>query len=154
MASFPYDAARWRAKRSGLAILGCHYVGLPAGVPSRDHWGNPVQTSRAWLGSSEMGRDGIGSAEAAYADIVHSIHQQSTPDAGTALAEIRRCVLTIQKYPQRADYLKAMLVGGVTADPVTIGKAWTESLDCAFRAQRTLPAELLTWLIELDCGLY
>ena len=48
-----------------------------------------------------------------------------------------------------ADYVVAMLP---LADPVTITDSWTVALDCALRARRCLPADLLSWLVSLDCA--
>jgi hypothetical protein len=89
--------------------------------------------------------------DSAYATVVQSIHCLATPDLGTALAEIRRSILTIQEFPSRGDYVAAMLPYGCR-DEAMLGNAWTAELDCAMRAQRTLPAELVAWLVSLDCA--
>ena len=148
---FPYSAADYRARKAGLAVLGCHYATLPPGVPARDHYGNYVQAQHVWIGAAELGKEAIGSADCAYATVVQSIHCLATPNLGTALAEIRRAILTVQEFPSREDYVAAMLPYGCR-DETMLSNAWVVELDCALRAQRTLPTELVSWLISLDCG--
>jgi hypothetical protein len=149
---FPYSAADYRAREAGLAVLACHHAAHPPGVPLRDHWGNPVKTERVWIGSSALGRDAVGRIDCAYADVTQSIHTIATPDLGTALAQIRRALLIIEEFPQRADYVAAMLPYAGGADPVTIADSWTVALDCALRARQRLPADLVSWLVLLDCA--
>lgn len=149
---FPFSAADYRAREAGLAVLGCHHAAHPPGVPLRDHWGNPVKTERVWIGSSDLGREAVGSVDCAYADVTQSIHTIATPDLGTALAQIRRALLTVEEFPQRADYVAAMLPYASGTDPVTIADSWAVELDCALRAKRCLPVELVSWLVSLDCA--
>ena len=144
---FPFTAAERRARDAGLAVLGCHYAVLPPGVPVRDGLGNYVQNTCVWIGPAELGRQGVGSVDAAYAYVVQSIHTIATPDIGTVLANIRRALLTVDEFPQRADYVEAMLPHH-NGDPQTIADAWTWDLDCALRAKKALPAELVDWLIS------
>jgi hypothetical protein len=149
---FPYSAADYRARQLGLSVLGYHYAALPAGCSTRDHYGNYVQALQVWIGSADLGRDGIGSAAAAYGTVVQSIHTLATPDLGTVLAIIRRALLTVREFPTEADYVAAMLPYAAGADPVTVASAWVREADCAGRAQQTLPADLIEWLFALDCG--
>lgn len=149
---FPFSAADYRAREAGLAVLGCHHAAHPPAVPLRDHWGNPVKTERVWIGSSDLGREAVGSADCAYADVTQSIHTIATPDLGTALSQIRLALLTVEEFPQRADYVAAMLPYANGADPERIGDAWAMEADCAMRAKRCLPADLLAWLKGLQCG--
>ena len=135
-------------------MLGFHHAAWPAGASTRDHWGNPLNAFRVWIGPPELGQAGIGSADACYADLVQSIHNVATPDLGTALAEIRRCLKRVRNFPNRADYVEEMLPYGRGVDPQTIANHWTESLDCAMRAERNLPAGLIDWLVGLDCADY
>lgn len=149
---FPFSAADYRAREAGLAVLGCHYAALPDGVPTRDHWGNYVKCERVWIGPAAIGCDGIGSPGCAYADVIQSIHTIATPDLGTVLGIIRRSLLTLAEFPDRASYVAAMLPYARGTDPERIGDAWALDADCAMRAERCLPADLLAWLKSLQCG--
>lgn len=151
---FLYDAARIRAEDAGLAVLGWHHAAMPAGASLRDHYGNPITAGRAWIGDASLGAAGVGSVDCSYAVLVQSIHNTATPDLGTVLAEIRRCLKRVRDWPNRTDYVETMLpyAGGI--DPQTIANEWTVSLDCAMRAQRNLPEDLLVWLLALDCADY
>jgi hypothetical protein len=152
LSPFPYSAADYRARKAGLTVLGCHYATLPDGCATRDYYGNPVQAQRVWIGSAALGRVGIGSAAAAYGTVVQSIHCLATPDLGTVLANIRRALLTVREFPTEADYVAAMLPYAAGADPLTVANAWTAEADCAGRATRTLPADLIDWLVSIDCA--
>jgi hypothetical protein len=111
--------------------------------------GRYLKAEMAWIGPAELGRDGIGSVDATYAVLVSSIHQQCSPDIGTVLANIRHALLTTEEFPQRHLYIEANAPYW-RGDPVTLGDAWTAELDCALRARRVLPAELVSWLIAGD----
>lgn len=150
---FPYSAADYRAREMGLAVLGSHYCVMPPGVPLRDHWGNYIQAEMIWIGAVDLGRDAIGSSQAAYGVVVQSIHNQAMPDLGSVLANIRRALLTVEEFPQRADYVQAMLPYH-HGDPKTLADAWTWELDCALRARKTLPPALIDWLLSLKCSRY
>jgi hypothetical protein len=111
--------------------------------------GRYLKAETAWIGPAELGREGIGSADAAYAVLVSSIHQQCSPDMGTVLVNIRRALLTIKEFPQRHLYIEANAPYW-QGDPVILADAWTAELDCALRARRVLPAELVAWLTSGD----
>ena len=145
LSPFPYTAAEFRAREAGLAVLGYHHAAFPPGLPCRSPDGTYLKAERAWVGPAELGCAGIGSDAACYAELVSTIHQISTPDLGTVLANIRRALLTVADYPQRHLYVEAHQPHW-RGDPVTLANAWTVELDCAMRAQRVLPAELVTWL--------
>ena len=131
-----HDAIRWRLDGTGWRIIGQHYAAHPIGLPSRDGLGNYVQTERVWLAPEPLGREAIGSADAAYVDVTRSIHDVPTIDIGTACREILRRAATVEEFPTRAAYVAAMLPYARGTDPDTIGNRWTECLDCANRAER------------------
>jgi len=143
---FPYSAADYRARQAGLVVLGCHYCPLPDGIPSTDRYGNYQQAQRVWIGPADLSRESIGTAQAAYATVVQSIHTQATPDMGTVLANIRRALLTVDQYPTREDYISAMQPYWY-GDPLPLGNSWEADMDCALRARQVLPADLTAWLL-------
>ena len=131
-----HDAIRWILDGSGWRIIGQHYAAHPIGLPTRDGYGNYVQTERVWLAPEPLSREAIGSAQAAYVDITRSIHDVPTIDIGTACRELLRCAATVDEFPTRAAYLAVMLSYAGGADPVTVGNSWTLAVDCALRAER------------------
>jgi hypothetical protein len=131
-----HDAIRWLLDGTGWRIIGQHYAAHPIGLPSRDGLGNYVQTERVWLAPEPLGREAIGTADAAYVDITRSIHDVPTIDIGTACREILRRAATVKEFPTRAAYVATMLPYALGTDPNIIGNHWTECWDCANRAER------------------
>lgn len=131
-----HDAMRWLLDGSGWRIIGQHYASHPIGLPSHDGWGNYVQTERVWLAPEPIGREAIGTADAAYVDVTRSIHDVPTIDIGTACREILRHAATVKEFPTRAAYVATMLPYARGTDPDIIGNHWTACWDCANRAER------------------
>jgi hypothetical protein len=131
-----HDAIRWRLDGTGWRVIGQHYAAHPIGLPTRDGLGNYVQTERVWLALAPLGREAIGTANAAYADITRSIHDVPTIDIGTACREVLRCAATVAEFPTRAAYVAEMLPYASGSDPNVIGNHWAMAQDCALRADR------------------
>ena len=131
-----HDAIRWRLADSGWQIIGQHYTAHPIGLPTRDGYGNYVQTERVWLALAPLDRKAVGTDQAAYVDITRSINDVPTIDIGTACRELLRCAATADEFPTRAAYLEIMLPYAGGADPATVGNQWTAAVDCALRAER------------------
>ncbi len=138
-----FTALRMKAEDHGLFVVGAHYAALPSGCSRTDSYGNALQCTRVWAGTSDLK---AGDSKAVYADIVHSIHDVATPNVADALWAIKDCMERIEAFPQRADYVEEMLPYAGGKDPLTIANAWTESLDCSLRAKRNLPSGVLAAL--------
>ena len=135
-----FNSLRMKAEDLGLFVVGAHYAALPSGCPRTDSYGNSLQCTRVWIGTSDMK---AGDSKAVYSDIVHSIHDIATPNVADALWGVKDCLERIQAFPQRAEYVDAMLPHAGGKDPATIANAWTESLDCSLRAKRNLPVAMI-----------
>lgn len=131
-----HDAIRWRLDGTGWRVIGQCYAAHPVGLPTRDGYGNYVQTERVWLAPAPLGREAIGTAGAAYVDITRSIHDAPTIDIGTACREVLRCAARVAEFPTREAYVAAMLPYAPGADPAVIGNHWAAAQDCAMRASR------------------
>ena len=129
-----------KAEDLGLIVVGSHYAALPSGCPARDSCGNHLQCTRVWIGTRGMKS---GDSKAVYADVVHNIHDVASPNVADALWNVKDCMERIQAFPHRHEYVEEMCPYARGKDPVTVGNAWTESLNCSLRATHNLPAEMI-----------
>lgn len=140
---FPYDAAERRAREAGIRVISVCHANLPAGCGTRDGYGNYVKAQSVFLGQPDaLERD------CAYGVCVSSIHQIATPSAADALEAIARAIQTVNAFGDRHahfNYFRPACRGVAELD--ALDRAWWEAQGCAMRARRTLPAELLEWLV-------
>jgi hypothetical protein len=132
-----HDAARWRLERNGWRVIGQHHAAHPIGLPCRDGYGNYVKTETVWLAPEPLGREAIGTFQAAYATVTSTIHDIALIDAGTAAREILRCVAFYRQYPTREAYVAEMAPHTIGQDPLIVENQWASRADCAIRAERS-----------------
>jgi len=142
-AGFPYDAAERRAREAGLCVVAVTAASLPAGASSRDGYGNHVKAETVWVGYGA----GHGLASCAWGICCSSIHQQALPGLAEALRAIAESLQAFETFGSRDahfSYYRSCCRGAAELAAVTA--SWREIEDCAQRALRVLPAELLAWL--------
>lgn len=143
---FNYSAAEFRAREAGLTVVSVCHAALPAGVPSRDHWGNYVMAETVYVG-----RPGTVEKNCAYGRSVHSIHQGARPSVADALRDIADALRMVRTFASRADYEAYYLPGCRHNGNIdAMAESWRDYSNTAARARRCLPADLLEWLESLE----
>ena len=145
-----YTKAEHIARDHGLEVIQACPTSIPAGVPSRDHYGNYVTALSVYIGTAEQ-RDQLPKNHA-YGLLVQSIHDNSCSIAGV-LIDIAEKLQFDAEFSNRQEFEDYMVGRDINRTPV----GYYDQLRCEYRdfkntaarARRCLAPEVITKLESL-----
>ena len=144
-----YTTAEHIARDHGLEVIQACPTSIPAGVPSRDHYGNYVTALSVYIGTAEQ-RDQLPKNHA-YGLLVQSIHDNSCSIAGV-LIDIAEKLQFDAVFSDRQEFEDYMLRGDINAPVGYLDQLRCEYRDfknTAARAKKCLAPEVITKLERL-----
>jgi len=147
-----FTKADWLARDHGLVVLSACAASLPAGIPLRDHYGNRVTATTAYIGTADQA--GTLPKGLAYGRLIRSIHNQASPQAGDVLLHIAEQFELLSAYPTRESFehfaIDCLGFGRCPADRIDEARQqWRDASNTVERAKRCLPEPVVSQLGEL-----